>query len=193
MKMARILLLFGVTTALAQQPLKINEPVVRRLAFGSMHSYALELKAKDYVAGLLDQHGETDLTIVAPDGSPVRHSPGPAEDGKRLFVFIADTPGTYRIEVSTSATQAVSYTLTLNEVLSLDERLKPKSWQDPNPSPRINALGKQAADGNADINAFWKQVAAEGTPLVESIEKDPQHQLICRFEYKSRYNTSVVE
>src|SRR3984885_4576706 len=103
MKMAYVLVLFGATTVLAQQPLKINEPVERQLAPGSVQSYAIELKAGDYVAGLLDQHGKTDLTILAPDGSPVRHYPGPAEDGKRLCVFIADTPGTYRIEVTTSA------------------------------------------------------------------------------------------
>jgi enterochelin esterase family protein len=143
-----------------------------------VQSFTIDLKAGDYVATLLDQHGRTDLTILAPDGSPVRHSPGPVEDGKRLCVFIADTPGTYRIEVTTSAIQPVSFELTLNQVLSLDERLKPKPWQDPNPSPRMEALRKQAASGNADIKAFWKQVTAEGTPLVESIEKDPQHQLV---------------
>jgi enterochelin esterase family protein len=178
MRTTLVLVLFGVTTAWAQQTLKINEPVERQLASGSVQSYAMELKTGDYVASLLDQHGRTDLTIVAPDDSPVRHYPGPAGNGKRLCVFIADTPGTYRIDLTTSATQPVSYKLTLNQVLSLDERLKPKPWQDPNPSPRMDALRKQAASGNADINAFWKQVTAEGTPLVESIEKDPQHQLV---------------
>src|SRR6202453_1795351 len=173
-----MLFIFAFTTALAQQSLKINEPVKRQLASGSAQSYAIQLKAGGYVAGLLDQHGRTDLTILAPDGSPVRHYPGPAEDGKRLCVFIADTPGAYRIEVTTSETQPVSYELTLNQVLSLDERLKPKPWQDSNPSPRMEALRKQAASGNADIKAFWKQVTAEGTPLAESIEKDPQHQLV---------------
>jgi enterochelin esterase-like enzyme len=180
MRIAWVLVLFGVTTALAraQEPLKINQPVERQLASGSVQSYALELKAGDYVASVLDQHGKADLTIVGPDGSPVRHYPGPAEDGKRLCVFIADTSGTYRIDIATTAAQAVSYKLTLNQVLSLDERLKPKPWQDPNPSPRMDALRKQAASGNADLNAFWKEVTAEGTPLVESIEKDPQHQLV---------------
>jgi enterochelin esterase-like enzyme len=178
MKMAWVLVLFGITTALAQEPLKINEPVERQLASGSVQSYAIELKAGDYVAGLLDQHGETDLTILAPDGAPVRRYPGPADNGKRLCVFIADTPGTYRIEVTTSAIQPVSYELTLNQVVSLDDRLKPKPWQDPNPSPRISELRKQAASGNADINVFWKQVTAEGTPLVEPVEGDPQHQLV---------------
>ena len=178
METAWVLVLFGVTTALAQQSLKINEPVGRQLSPGSVQSYAINLKAGDYVAGLLDQHGRTDLTILAPDGSPVRHYPGPEEDGKRLCVFIADTPGAYRIDVTTPASQPVNYSLTLSQVLALDERLKPKPWQDPNPSPRIEALRKQAAAGHADLNAFWKQVAAEGTPLAEPIEKDPQHQLV---------------
>ena len=178
MKIAWMIVYFGVTTALAQQSLKLKEPVGHQLSSGSVQSYTIDLKAGDYVATLLDQHGGTDLTILAPDGSPVRHYPSPAEDGKRLCVFIADTPGTYRIDVTTSETQPVSYELTLNQVLSLDERLKPKPWQDPNPSPRMEALRKQATSGNADINAFWKQVTAEGTPLVESIEKDPQHQLV---------------
>jgi enterochelin esterase family protein len=178
METAWVVILFGVTTALAQQSLKINEPVGRQLPPGSVQSYAINLKAGDYVAGLLDQHGRTDLTILAPDSSPVRHYPGPEEDGKRLCVFIAGTPGAYRIDVTTPASQPVNYSLTLSQVLALDERLKPKPWQDPNPSPRMEALRKQAAAGNADLDAFWKQVAAEGTPLAEPIEKDPQHQLV---------------
>src|ERR1700729_1060869 len=137
MRFACAFVLFGVTAMLAQESLKINQPVERQLASSSAQSYAIELKAGDYVAGLLDQHGKTDLTILAPDGSPLRHYPGPADDGKRLCAFIADTPGTYRIEVTTSATQPVSYELILNQVLSLDERLKPKPWKDPNPSPRM--------------------------------------------------------
>jgi len=178
MRIVLLLILFVATAALAQQSLKINEPVERQLASGSVQSYAIALKAGDYVAGLLDQHGRTDLTIVAPDGSALRHYPGPAEEGKRLCVFIAEAPGNYRIDVTTSATQPVSYKLTLNQVLSLDERLKPKPWEDPNPSPRMDALRKQAASGNADIKAFWEQVTAEGTPLVEPSERDPQHQLV---------------
>jgi hypothetical protein len=82
MRLAWVFVLFGVTTVLAQESLKINQPVERQLASGSVQSYAIELKAGDYVAGLLDQHGRTDLTIVAPDGAALRHYPGPAEDGE---------------------------------------------------------------------------------------------------------------
>ena len=178
MRIILAVVLFVATTATAQESLKIGEPVKRQVASGAVQSYAIELKAGDYVDCSLDQHGRIDLTILAPDGSPVRHYPGPAGDAERLCVFIADISGTYRIDVTTSETQPVGYTLTLDQVLSIDERLKPKLWKDPNPSPRIDALRKQVASGKADINTFWKQVTAEGTPLVEPIEKDPQHQLI---------------
>ena len=190
----RTILVFSIfiaTNALAQQSLKLDAPVGSQLSPGSGESYAIELKAGDYVSGLLEQHGRTDLVILAPDGSPVRHSAGPAEDGKRLWVLIADTPGTYRVELTTPGTQPVSYELTLNRMLSLEERLKPRPWQDPNPSPRMEVLRKQAAAGKFDIDAFWKQVAAEGTPLVESIEKDPQHQLVT-FLWRGRSQTRNV-
>ena len=178
-RVAQLLLILSIAPcAIAQESLKIKEPVEGQLAPSSSHSYALELKAGDYVAAIVDQHGRTNLTILSPDGSELRRYPGSAEDGKRLCVFIAETSGTYRIKVTTSSSQPVNYQLTLNEVLSLDERLTPKPWQDPNPSPRIDALRKQVASGTADINNFWHQVAQEGTPLVESIEKDPRHQLV---------------
>ena len=60
MKMAWVLLFFGATTVLAQEPLKINEPVERNLSSGSVQSYAIELKAGDYVAGLLEHRGKTE-------------------------------------------------------------------------------------------------------------------------------------
>jgi enterochelin esterase-like enzyme len=178
MRTALLLVLSCVTTVMAQETLKIGEPVERQLAANASQSYSIALNAGDYVASLIDQHGQADLTIFAPDGSQLRRYPGPAGDGKRLCVFIADVSGTYRIEVTAPTSQPTSFKLTLNQILSLDERLKPKPWQDPNPSPRMEALRKQAASGSTDIEAFWKQVAVEGTPLVEPIEKDPQHQLV---------------
>ena len=39
------IVLFVATTALAQQSIKINEPVGRQLSSGSVQSYAIELKA----------------------------------------------------------------------------------------------------------------------------------------------------
>jgi hypothetical protein len=133
LKIAWAVLLVVATSACAQQSLKVKEPVHGELSSGSVSSCAIELRTGDYVSGLLDQHGKIDLTIFAPDGSPVRRFPAPAEDGTRLWVFIADSAGAYRIEAATTATQSVRFELTLNQVLPLDERLKPKPWQDLKP------------------------------------------------------------
>ena len=70
MRIILAVVLFVATSALAQQSLKINEPVGSQLSSRSVQSYPIELKSGDFVAGLLDQHGSTDLTILAPDGSP---------------------------------------------------------------------------------------------------------------------------
>jgi hypothetical protein len=77
MRITLLLVLSCVTTVIAQEPLTINQPVERQLAPSSAQSYAIELKAGDYVAASLDQHGRTDLTILAPDGSRLRRYPGP--------------------------------------------------------------------------------------------------------------------
>jgi hypothetical protein len=55
MKIAWVLILFGVTTALAQESLKINEPVDHQLGSGAVQTYTLELKAGNFVDGLLER------------------------------------------------------------------------------------------------------------------------------------------
>lgn len=178
MKMIAVFVLSWAVVVRAQEPLKVDQIVEHSVSSKSSRSYAIGLNAADYVSISIDQHGETDLMIVLPDGSRLRRCPGPTENDERECVFIAESSGTYRVDVSTPSIEPVNYKLTLSKVLSLDERLKPKPWQDPNPSPRIDTLRKQVAAGTADLNEFWRQVAAEGTPLVEPIAKDPRHQLV---------------
>jgi len=46
-------------------------------------------------------------------------------------------------------------------------------------SSRIIALKQQVEAGNvAALDAFWRGVTAEGTPLIEPIEGDDQHALV---------------
>ncbi|MBA2540065.1 MAG: DUF3327 domain-containing protein, partial [Deltaproteobacteria bacterium] len=58
---------------------------------------------------------------------------------------------------------------------------------EPSPSPRIAAV---AAKPSTEA-AFWKQVAAEGTPLIEDI-KDPKGRLLLTFVYRARPTTKHV-
>lgn len=46
-------------------------------------------------------------------------------------------------------------------------------------SPRLAALAAQLAKGNsAAADKFWREVAEQGTPLVEPIEGDQEHVLV---------------
>jgi enterochelin esterase family protein len=58
---------------------------------------------------------------------------------------------------------------------------------EPSPSPRLAALAAKPATQDA----FWKQVATEGTPLVEDI-KDPKGRLLVSFLYRAKPGTKHV-
>jgi hypothetical protein len=92
-------ILLQVGSAHAQDVLTVNEAVEREIMPGTAHSYTINLNVGDHVAGSVDQRG---LAVLAaaylPDGSRLRSFPGPRE-GKRAFAFIADSAGTYRLEL----------------------------------------------------------------------------------------------
>ena len=167
--------------ALAQDalPLKLDQPAGREIAPGAAQSYSIELKAGDYAAGEIDQHStKVDIAIFNPDGSQLRRFPGPAED-KGRFVFIAESPGVYRLELKTAEKAgAGKYELRMTELLSLDDRLRPAPIEDKYKSPRMEDLRKQIAADPTSTEAFWKQIAQEGTPIVERMDKDSQHVLV---------------
>jgi len=170
------LVLLASSAFAAEDSLKINEPVDHDLTAGSSPRYEIRLNADDYVAGSIEQHGKVDMAVLLPDGSLLRRFPGGPNDEKRMFGFIAETAGTYRLELTTTADQPAWYRIRLNEMLSLNERLRPTPEH--YASHRIAALTKQIASGNIGTEAFWKEIAATGTPLVEPVENDPKHQLV---------------
>jgi enterochelin esterase-like enzyme len=165
----------------AQEPLEINQTAEHDIFPGAAQSYTIELRAGDYVAGSIEQKGLAVFAAVyLPDGSRMRGLSGPRE-GKRDVAFIAETSGTYRLELRgpTPAEIAQSgvppadkgaYTLKLTEKLSLDDRLKPAPRQDKYMSPTIGALRKQLQRGEKKTDAFWQARAQAGMPLVEPVE-----------------------
>jgi enterochelin esterase-like enzyme len=191
MKVALVPALVLLTCGLAAgqgTTLALNQPVEREISVGASHAYAIALAAGDYVAGSIEQQGMSVFAAVfLPDGSRLRGLPGPRE-GKRDFAFIADSAGTYRIELrgptpaelaqsANPAAEKGKYTLKLAETIAIEDRLKPVAREEKYASPAIDALRQQLARGNDSTDAFWKERAAAGTPIVEPA-KDPQRALV---------------
>lgn len=181
-------LLFSASST-AQDTRPLGDASEREIQSGASHSYTIKLKAGDLVLGSIEQQGAAVLgTVFLPDGSRLRGLPGPRE-GKRDFAFIADTAGTYRLELR-GPTQAEAsqysvpfnstrkYTLKVEPTVSLDDRLKPAPITDKHVSPTIESLRKQLARGDKNTDAFWKERARSATPLVEPVEGKSERTLV---------------
>ncbi|HKR62552.1 MAG TPA: hypothetical protein VJZ00_02375, partial [Thermoanaerobaculia bacterium] len=155
-----------------------NEPVVRTLAPGKTDSFSITLRDGDYVTASLAQDDRVDLTIRYADGSILRKVEGPAEKSKDSYAFAAEGGGLYSIEITNPGAQPVKYELLVESIVGLDDRLRPAPPEDPTPSRRIQALRSQLESGQASTEAFWKEIAAEGTPLVEPFGSDGKYQLV---------------
>jgi len=166
-----------------------RELVVGDTSGASPTWYSVSLREGDYVTGSINQKGRTRIVIYLPDGSLLRRFPSPPDDGKRDFEFAAEAAGPYRIEI-------VPYDETAHydfrfEVTSLDDHLRSPSQNDRYPSSRMEALRRQVASGNTNTNAFWTQIAAEGTPLAEPFGTDGKYELVT-FLWRATYNTKNV-
>ncbi|HKR66249.1 MAG TPA: alpha/beta hydrolase-fold protein, partial [Thermoanaerobaculia bacterium] len=71
------------------------------------------------------------------------------------------------------------------------DRLRPAPPEDANPSRRIQALKSQIESGQTSTEAFWKEIAAQGTPLVEPFGTDGKYQLVT-FLWRSTHATRNV-
>lgn len=163
------LVLSAVQGVSAQEKLTVNQPVSRNIAAGATNKYSISLNDGDYAGMSISQHGRVNLFILNPDGSVMDRLLGPSGDDRNTFAFAAEGAGVYSISIVNPGEQAARYELLLLKILSLNERFRPEVWSDPNPSPRIQALRNQIASGQTGTESFWKEVAAQGTPLVEPL------------------------
>jgi enterochelin esterase-like enzyme len=161
----------------AQDRLTVNKPVLGEPTAGGTAAYFIDLGAGDYVTGAITQQGQASISIYLPGGEVLRRFPAPSADGTRQFAFVSETAGSYRIEVTSPANRPARFELLVEQVISVEERLR-TDVGDLYPSPRIGNLRRQVASGQVNTDAFWKQVAAEGAPLVEPFGKDGQYQLV---------------
>jgi enterochelin esterase family protein len=174
----------------SSEVLSLHQPVSRDIKAGGSASFSLPLRSGDYVNGSVVQAGEAGLVVHLPDGSVLRKFGAPASDGKYDFAFAAEGGGNYSLEL-TAGDKPAHAELRLDAVIGLDERLENQPLADSNASPRIEALRQQIASGNADTAAFWREVAAEGTPLVEPYGNSGRYRLVT-FLWRATYDTRNV-
>jgi enterochelin esterase-like enzyme len=175
----------------AQQKLVPTESVARTIEPGKTDSFSVSLNDGDYVSASIAQHGKVNFVISYPDGSVMRRGDGPQGDAKNSFAFAAEGGGLYLIKLTNPGEQPAKYELLLEQIVPMNERLRPAPWEDPNPSPRIQALKSKIASGQKNTEAFWKEIAAQGTPLVEPFGADGKYQLVT-FLWRSTHETRNV-
>ena len=186
-----ILLLFLITQGvIAQEKISPKQTVTRNIAPGKTELLSIALNDGDYVNVSIGFKGRIDFFLLNPDGSIARRLVGRSE-AKTSFPFTAEGAGAYSFKFENLGEGPASYELTAVEVISLNERLKPEPWTDPFPSPRIQALQKQIAAGQTNTDSFWKQVAAETTPLVEPYGSDGKYHLVT-FLWRAVHDTRNV-
>ena len=185
------LLLFLGPAINAQEKLTPNQPVSRHLDAGKTDIFSLGLNDGDYANVSIGYKGKINFFLLNPDGTIARRLVDTSGEGKVPFAFAAEGAGPYSFKIENPGNQAASYELAIGQVISLNDRLKPEAWSDPYPSPRIQSLRKQIAAGEKDTAAFWKEVAATGTPLAEPFGSDGKYQLVT-FLWRAVHDTRNV-
>jgi enterochelin esterase-like enzyme len=186
-------LLLPTQEVIAQEKLSPNQTVARKIEPGKTDLFSIALNSGDYVNTSIGYKGRVNLLLLYPDGTIARRLVGPTSpaEAKTPFAFAAEGAGSYSFKIENPGDQAASYELAIREVIALNERLKPESWSDPYPTKRIQTLRNQIAAGQTNTESFWKQVAAEGTPLSEAYGSDGKYQLVT-FLWRSTYDTRNV-
>lgn len=139
---------------------------------GTQHSVPLDLAEGDFVAGTLDQgRDEITLELIAPDGWRVRWFDGPPGVA-REFMFAAEQSGTYRLRLTAPAGGGpFPFELHVSDRIGQDALSSAAAPERPAPlAALVASLAAKLAAGEAGATeAFWREVTASGTPLVEPL------------------------
>ena len=184
-------LFFPTQKVIAQEKLSPNQTVARKIEPGKTEFFSIALNDGDYINVSIAYKGKINFFLLNSDGTIARRLVGTSGEGKVPFPFAAEGAGSYSLKIENPGDQPAGYELGIGEVVSLNERLKPEPWTDPFPSPRIQKLRSQIAAGQANTESFWKQIAAEGTPLAEPFGSDGKYQLVT-FLWRSLHDTRNV-
>lgn len=173
---------FGCLAAAAtQNVLRVGEPVEGTLEVGKPLNYVLALHAGDYIKATLEERGaSSQIWILSPNGSRSRKFN--MDSAKREFAFVADGDGVHTIQMKTeenccrAGEKGGTFSLRIDQVLPLSERMSLGTGRTPYTVPEIEALQRELPSPGAS-ERFWRRVAQVGTPLVTPIANDDAHQL----------------
>lgn len=169
-----VLLLLGLPSFATDAALHIGQPQEGTVSSGKPQFFTLALTAQDYTQIRLDPRGKK-LAVIVYDPSGNKFRGGELDSGESTFDFVADPSGPYRLEISTSDIGEVSFAIKLEKIVDVQTRLAPlKPLYE---SPRIRAL-KSSAGNTEAIDAFWKQIGKEGSPLIEPLSGDEKNMLV---------------
>jgi enterochelin esterase family protein len=172
--------------------LDLGKNIEHSFAAGAVDEYRVKLRAGAYCEGVIEQkEGSIVVVAYAPDGSRIRSYGGPPS-GQKKFSFDAPVAGVYRIVLRSPDKPASKYTISLNKISSLDERLAPLPVNDKFTSPRIGSLLKQIESGkNEATEVFWNEIQKQGAPLIEPIENNDKDMLVT-FLWRAKSETRNV-
>lgn len=132
------------------------------LAAGQHREHRIELSAGDYVQGRLSGAGMR-LVLLDAQGARLRVlSKGRRE--QEGFLFVVDAAGAYQLDVR--APRGGAYQLDITERI-------PRTGQHAPPPPPLASPRLRALQASGDSAAFWRDVARDGAPLVESAGVEP--------------------
>ena len=179
-----------VHSAFAQERLSVNQSVSQTVTAGGTNKYPILLNDGDYVeVSLTTRSGTASLLVANPDGSLMRDFGRTSLGNRKTYAFAAEGGGVFSLNIVNPGEQAAIYELTLQKIVSLDERFRPGEWIDPDPSPRIQELRKQITSGETNTESFWKEVEAHGTPLVERLNAN---YWLVTFLWRAQHDTRSV-
>jgi enterochelin esterase-like enzyme len=175
---------------IGQERLSPNQTVSRKIEPGKTELFSIAPNDGDYFNVSIGYKGKINFFLLNPDGTISRRLTGTSGEAKVNFPFAAEGGGAYSFKIENPGDQSATFELAIGEVISLNERMKPQPWSDPYPSARIKTLRNQIAAGQ-NTESFWKQVAAEGTPLTEPFGSDGKYQLVT-FLWRAVHDTRNV-
>jgi enterochelin esterase-like enzyme len=177
--------------AIAQERVSPNQTVARKIEPGKTDVFSISLNDGDYFNVSIGYKGKINFFVLNPNGTIARRLIGSSGEEKESYAVAAEGSGSYSFKIENPGDRSATYELAIGEVIALNERLKPQPWGDPYPSKRIKTLRNQIGAGQTITESFWKQVAAEGTPLAEPYGSDGKYQLVT-FLWRSTHDTRNV-